>query len=566
MRQRAAWLILALVIVFSAFSNALGVESGIPTPPEWIQGKDYVTFEESKVYDPEYWDCLLQLRADALAGNPRPGEKNPLWGAFQKLSALADQSPMDPGAAYEMNLIELMYHKNKGWGEYFWRVENAMSTILRERGDALDTETRAKLELWSARWTFQMEYYGRTEKQGTKQGFPDRVPSFVEQMEEVMERCGMTSFEEFLDCGTMEAKRGLRTYQWMAAAGRADGRIAIEVDGQTLRMDVAPEVRNQRTMVPIRAVAEALGADVEWLPESDQILLKRANTKVVMTLHSTTALVNEEEVEMDVAPYATEGRTMLPARYVAEFLGQRVEWNGRKQLVIIEEEKSVAGGSNLEAWALSMGAMLTKINGGDPTQFGLYQRSADQAKTCRRVLSSSAWNIPNRDTLIFTLLSMTKEDRDSAFQKMAEDAKLRTEEAHAAVSEASNTWPSYMWEYTEYLDEKWGERRLLAWDLFRISNLVQWGYTAGYISYEEALSLLEPAAATLCERFSSWDEAYENYLDGCHWWERDDARGQDIWQTERGKLYQGMKADPKLSVLFDDALFETGVIGLPEKP
>ncbi len=565
MRQGKAWLILAVVIAFSAFPGALGAESRLPTPPEWIQAKDYVIFEESRVYEPEYWDCLLQLRADALAGNPRPGEKNPLWGAFQKLNSLADQSPMDPGAAYEMNLIELMYHKNKGWGEYFWRVENAIPSILRELGASLDEEAKARLELWSARWTFQMEYYGRTEKQGTKQGFPDRVPNFVEQLETVMGHCNMTSFEEFLDCGTMEAKRGLRTYQWMAAAGRADGHIAIEVDGEALRMDVAPEVRNQRTMVPLRAVAEALGADVEWIPESQQILLKRAGTRVVMTLNSTDALVNEEKVEMDVAPYATEGRTMLPARYVAEFLGQRVEWNGRKQLVIIEEEKSVAEDSNLEAWALSMGAMLTKVNGGDPARFGLYQRSAGRAETCRRVLGSNAWNISNRDTLIYTLLSMTTEDHGSAFRKMAEDAKLQAEE-RTAVSEASNSWPSYMWEYTAYLDEKWGARGLLAWDLFRISNLVQWGYTAGYISYEEALTLLEPAAAKLCESFSSWDEAYENYLDDYNWWERNDVRGQNIWQTERGKLYQEMKADPKLGGLFDDSLFEIGVISLPEKP
>lgn len=565
MRQKRAWLILAVVIAFSAFPSALGAESGLPTPPEWIRAKDYVIFEESRVYEPEYWQCVLQLRADALAGNPRPGEKNALWSAFSKLSGLAAPSAMDPGAVYEMDLIELMYHKNKGWGDYFWKVDNGMAFILREWGDTLDEETKTKLELWSARWTFQMEYYGRTEKQGTKQGFPDRVPSFVEQIEQVMEHSGMTSFEEFLDCGTMETKRGLRTYQWMSAAGRADGRIAIEVDGETLRMDVAPEVRNQRTMVPLRAVAEALGADVEWIPESEQILLKRAGTRVVMTLNSTDALVNEEKAEMDVAPYATEGRTMLPARYVAEFLGQRVEWNGRKQLVIIEEEKSVAGGSNLEAWALSMGAMLTRVNGGDPARFGLYQRSADRAGTCRRVLGSNAWNISNRDTLIYTLLSMTTEEHGSAFREMAEDARLRAE-GGTAVSEASGSWPSYMWEYTAYLDEKWGPRGLLAWDLFRISNLVQWGYTAGYISYEEALTLLEPAAVKLSESFSSWDEAYENYLDGYHWWERSDARGQDIWQTERGKLYQGMKADPKLDGLFDDSLFETGVIPLPEKP
>lgn len=51
-----------------------------------------------------------------------------------------------------------------------------------------------------------------------------------------------------------------------------------------------------------------------------------------------------------------------------------------------------------------------------------------------------------------------------------------------------------------------------------MSNLVQFGYEAGYVTYEEALVLLEPAAKRLQASFSSWRRAYENYLDGYGWW------------------------------------------------
>ena len=51
----------------------------------------------------------------------------------------------------------------------------------------------------------------------------------------------------------------------------------------------------------------------------------------------------------------------------------------------------------------------------------------------------------------------------------------------------------YMWLYTKEISERWGEKGILAWDLSRMANLVQWGYVAGYITYEEALKLIEPA-------------------------------------------------------------------------
>ena len=224
----------------------------------------------------------------------------------------------------------------------------------------------------------------------------------------------------------------------------------------------------------------------------------------------------------------------------------------------------MAGDSNLEAWALPMGAMLAKLNLGNPARFGIYARSASAAEDCHDKLDGDSWSIPDREDLVYTVLSMTLYGHDASFREMAEDVKLRTEEERAAISAASDVWPAYMWEYTEYVDEKWGEKGIMAWDLFRMSNLVQWGYTAGYVTYEEALALLEPAAAILCENFSSWDEAYENYLDGYNWWARNDVLGQDIWETSRGGYYLKMKADPKTAGIFDDSLFETGVIGLPE--
>ncbi len=356
-----------------------------------------------------------------------------------------------------------------------------------------------------------------------------------------------------------------------------EGEIGICLDGDTYYpTDLPVQVQNGRTMVPIRDLAEKLGADVEWVQESQQIVMTRAGSTVTMTLGETAADVDGTAVEMDTAPYAVEGRTLIPARYVAEFFGQKVTWNQEKQLVVVEEDKSVAGDSNLEAWALPMGAMLVRMNYGRIEGFGGDGRAVPMsystnsgmspvmtmAEFARETLADS-WSIYGRTDLIETVASMTVAGHNLDFLEAAAIADSLTDAELEDLIAQSGEVDAYMWPYTKALSEKWGDKGILAWDLFRMSNLAQWGYAAGYVTYAEALALVEPAATLLCETFSSWEEAYENYLDGYNWWSRTDLDGQDVWDTYRGRLYRSMSTG-EYAGLFDDSLFTTGVIGLPE--
>mgnify|MGYP000166494269 FL=1 len=74
--------------------------------------------------------------------------------------------------------------------------------------------------------------------------------------------------------------------------------------------------------------------------------------------------------------------------------------------------------------------------------------------------------------------------------------------------------------------------------------------------------MVEPAATLLHDNFKSWDEAYENYLDGYNWWARSNVLGKDVWKTSRGETYKRMKADNETAALFDDSLFRTPVRGI----
>lgn len=544
MKKKSVSLLLTLTLVFSLFPAVSAEEAVTPTAPEWIKAEEYLIFPGDEVYEPENWAKVEAMRAGARNGEPLPKE-NQDWGVQGSV-----------GTRYEKGLVRMKCAENtaaQGEGNYSYTFYLAAQAFRRAK------------EAWFEQNGMQYDqlYYKLLVEEFRAWSVDDvsYVTERASSLRSALKELGMTA-SEFWDVPYIE----LVPQEQREEVTLLVDAISIRVDGGTgLDLSVPPEVRNGRTMVPIRAVAEALGADVEWVQDTQQIVMTRAGVTVTMTLDSTTATIDDQTVEMDVAPYATDGRTLIPTRYVAEFFGQKVEWDGKRQEVLIQEDKSVTGVSNLEAWALPMGAMLSKMNDGSPACFGIYHRTAKNAGRCKGMLNGGSWNIPDRDDLAYTVLSMTMYGHDSTFREMTLDVKKRSQDEREAISNESDAWPYYMWEYTEYVDEKWGDRGIMAWDLFRMSNLVQWGYTAGYVTYAEALALLEPAATVLCKKFSSWDEAYENYLDGYNWWARNDVLGQDIWETSRGKTYIEMKADPAIGPIFDDALFETGVIGLPEE-
>ena len=88
--------------------------------------------------------------------------------------------------------------------------------------------------------------------------------------------------------------------------------------------DAAPYIANDRTYVPFRALGEAIGAEVVWDNDARTVTYTLGKTEVVMTIGEKTYTVNGEEKTMDVAPEITNDRTYVPVRFVGEALGFKV--------------------------------------------------------------------------------------------------------------------------------------------------------------------------------------------------------------------------------------------------
>jgi len=111
--------------------------------------------------------------------------------------------------------------------------------------------------------------------------------------------------------------------------------IKVLYNARQVASDVQPEVKNNVVFVPFRAIANALGANLDVTPDWKTITFVRGDRKVTITIGSKTAYVNGQKQELLAAPYATKGRTMVPTRFVSEQLGETVEWDSLSRYVWI---------------------------------------------------------------------------------------------------------------------------------------------------------------------------------------------------------------------------------------
>ncbi|AWB43061.1 copper amine oxidase [Paenibacillus sp. CAA11] len=111
--------------------------------------------------------------------------------------------------------------------------------------------------------------------------------------------------------------------------------IAIYIDGVKLATDQPPVAVQGRTLLPFRAIFEALGAQVNWDQRTNTVSGYKAGKSVSLKLGSKTASIDGQKVSLDVPAQAQRGRTLVPVRFVSEALGQGVDWNPATQTVTI---------------------------------------------------------------------------------------------------------------------------------------------------------------------------------------------------------------------------------------
>lgn len=123
----------------------------------------------------------------------------------------------------------------------------------------------------------------------------------------------------------------------------AQNKINVTINGNPVQFDEPPIIRNERTLVPVRAIFEAMGMSVNWDESTGKILAMGDHLIVTMFIGGNHLGCGSSDGDvklypMDITPCIINDRTYVPVRFIAEATGYNVSWNGDTQTVVISGE------------------------------------------------------------------------------------------------------------------------------------------------------------------------------------------------------------------------------------
>lgn len=102
------------------------------------------------------------------------------------------------------------------------------------------------------------------------------------------------------------------------------------------KFDTPPVIKEGRTLIPVRAISEAMGADVAWNAEENTVTITKDDKVIIFNLTENKVYVDETEIIIDVPAEVMNNRTMVPLRFIAEQFGLNVEYDDEMQTIVIE--------------------------------------------------------------------------------------------------------------------------------------------------------------------------------------------------------------------------------------
>ena len=113
--------------------------------------------------------------------------------------------------------------------------------------------------------------------------------------------------------------------------------INIYINNKKIETADAPFVKNERTLVPIRVISENLGVKVDWNQEKQEVSLEKEGNEIFLPLKEKYYVQNGERVATDIAPEIKNNRTFVPLRLIAELYGKEVRWDQESYSVWIQD-------------------------------------------------------------------------------------------------------------------------------------------------------------------------------------------------------------------------------------
>lgn len=125
----------------------------------------------------------------------------------------------------------------------------------------------------------------------------------------------------------------------------ANNDIIVILNGEKINFDVNPEIINNRTMVPMRTIFEKFGMNIVY--SNGNITASDNNNSIKMTINKKTIIKNGINISIDVAPIIKNNRTLVPIRAISECLNANVQWDNNNNTVIINTSENINNNNQL---------------------------------------------------------------------------------------------------------------------------------------------------------------------------------------------------------------------------
>ncbi len=122
-------------------------------------------------------------------------------------------------------------------------------------------------------------------------------------------------------------------------ASAADG-VSVYMNGEALSFEQPPIIQNDSTLVPFRTIFEKLDMTVQWFADDRRVTAQSADTAITLFIDSPVMYVNDKSVELNTPAIIYNDFTMVPLRAVAEAANAEVEWDGESRTVTITSKES----------------------------------------------------------------------------------------------------------------------------------------------------------------------------------------------------------------------------------
>lgn len=115
--------------------------------------------------------------------------------------------------------------------------------------------------------------------------------------------------------------------------------IKVMINGKLQTLDQPPILKGNRTMVPLRGIFESLGAEVYFDQKTGHITVTKEKLKIILKINSKSVDYNGKIKTIDVPAFTENNRTMVPLRFISEAIGADVKWDGKQNTVFINTGK-----------------------------------------------------------------------------------------------------------------------------------------------------------------------------------------------------------------------------------